>query len=766
MSVHAVATTAVSFGAAAVASAVTVVVLAASRAETRVSAWSIAALTGVSAVWAVTLGMRTLAATSATAELWLRLGWVAAAVPATAGVVFVFDRTGTVRLTRSRLVALAVEPVVVAAVAATNPAHGLYATVTATRMGASTLLIARPGVGYLAHGGYSVALGVVMAGLLVRDATSGPAPYRRQAALMVGATALPTAAAAGYLSGVPVAPAFDTTPMWLGVSAVILLVAAREYGLLGATPVAHETVFREVDDPTLVIDDDNRLLAANPAAREAFDVSSEVIGRDVRAVGDAVARVVAGGERTTVTVERTEYEATVSTARDGGVRVWTFRDVTRRRRVERRFRTYVEQAEDVLVVVDGDGEVEYVSDAVRRTLGHEPDRLVGRSVLGMIHPDDRERATDVFRGAVSAHDPATDGGARERDDAGGVADLGGDRPDAADEATDPTTAENERDGRADAGRAGAEHATGREWTGESTVGRTTDREEDDENRGRFRVTHGDGGWRTVEAIAAVGRDTGGERLLVNLRDVTDRQRYEQRLRVLNRVLRHDLRNDANVVLGYADLLLAADLSDEARDRARAIRRKATRLVELGEQARAVDRTLHATGGESRPVRLDRVIRAVTDRARESYADCQIDADCPDEVRVRANDLLASAISELVGNGIEHNDSTEPWVRVSVTVGDQWVYVTVTDDGPGIPESERTVLDHGTETALEHGSGLGLWLVNWIVDAVDGDVSFAERTPRGSEVTLRLIPASEPSADSSSADERKSADEMESTDETD
>jgi signal transduction histidine kinase len=69
-------------------------------------------------------------------------------------------------------------------------------------------------------------------------------------------------------------------------------------------------------------------------------------------------------------------------------------------------------------------------------------------------------------------------------------------------------------------------------------------------------------------------------------------------------------------------------------------------------------------------------------------------------------------------------------------------VSVADDGPGIPDHERAVLTDGEETALEHGSGLGLWLVHWVVERSGGRLSFAENDPRGSVVRMDLRPASE------------------------
>jgi signal transduction histidine kinase len=67
-----------------------------------------------------------------------------------------------------------------------------------------------------------------------------------------------------------------------------------------------------------------------------------------------------------------------------------------------------------------------------------------------------------------------------------------------------------------------------------------------------------------------------------------------------------------------------------------------------------------------------------------------------------------------------------------------VAVTVSDDGPGLPETEREVLTGKMSvTPLDHGSGLGLWLVRWIVTAYGGDVTYADRPNGGSDITLTL-----------------------------
>jgi len=61
---------------------------------------------------------------------------------------------------------------------------------------------------------------------------------------------------------------------------------------------------------------------------------------------------------------------------------------------------------------------------------------------------------------------------------------------------------------------------------------------------------------------------------------------------------------------------------------------------------------------------------------------------------------------------------------------------VIDNGPGLPDQEQKVLSEGVETPLIHGSGLGLWMVNWIVTTHDGSIDTTV-TDEGTTVTVTL-----------------------------
>lgn len=95
-------------------------------------------------------------------------------------------------------------------------------------------------------------------------------------------------------------------------------------------------------------------------------------------------------------------------------------------------------------------------------------------------------------------------------------------------------------------------------------------------------------------------------------------------------------------------------------------------------------------------------------------------------------VIESVIEEVLDNAVRHGNN----VTVTVSYDPATTTLTVADDGPGIPDHEITVLENAQETDLQHGSGLGLWLIKWGVDSFGGSVSF-ETDTRGTTVQIEL-----------------------------
>ena len=120
------------------------------------------------------------------------------------------------------------------------------------------------------------------------------------------------------------------------------------------------------------------------------------------------------------------------------------------------------------------------------------------------------------------------------------------------------------------------------------------------------------------------------------------------------------------------------------------------------------------------------------------ATADIDVDVPAGLTVSAVDRFPDALAELVDNAIRHSDADRPRVRIAATElpSESWASLVVADNGPGIPPTERAVLT-GTETQLDHTSGLGLWYVHWVVTAGGGSLDIAESSETGSRIELNL-----------------------------
>ena len=86
--------------------------------------------------------------------------------------------------------------------------------------------------------------------------------------------------------------------------------------------------------------------------------------------------------------------------------------------------------------------------------------------------------------------------------------------------------------------------------------------------------------------------------------------------------------------------------------------------------------------------------------------------------------LRPLLDEVRGEYLAGADADVPVVTArAADAGDGRITIEVEDDGPGVPAHELDVLDATEETALEHGSGLGLWIVKWGVASLGGTVEF-------------------------------------------
>lgn len=227
--------------------------------------------------------------------------------------------------------------------------------------------------------------------------------------------------------------------------------------------------------------------------------------------------------------------------------------------------------------------------------------------------------------------------------------------------------------------------------------------------------------------------TGRIILLSDITAIKERERELQLLKeIFSRVIRHNIRNDISVIDGYADLI--SDRGDaQTSTWADYIRETAQQLLAQSDKARMIERLIgqHTTERQSLKATVADAVAPYTDtetvEIQTSVADVELDL----------HPQFSTAIDELIDNAIEHqtgrNHST---ITIATELAADSCTLVITDDGPGMPRTELAVLKASEETDLQHSSGLGLWLVRWIVAQSNGEVT-GETAEVGTRISIRL-----------------------------
>ncbi len=221
------------------------------------------------------------------------------------------------------------------------------------------------------------------------------------------------------------------------------------------------------------------------------------------------------------------------------------------------------------------------------------------------------------------------------------------------------------------------------------------------------------------------------------RDIRARRHREQKLDVLSRVLRHNVRNKLNLIFGHASILKESE-DEQYRRAAEQIEDAASELMSLSEKARTAQTEVGFNPSEDYQTDLVELTEHLAVKFRREYPDARIKTNLPEEVVADVPESYRIAVSELVENAIEHNPESDPLVRIRVTTENGTIRTVVEDECPPIRESDIEAINQGKETPLVHSVGIGLWLANWVSDTVGGNLELGRRgDDEGNQATIIL-----------------------------
>jgi signal transduction histidine kinase len=215
---------------------------------------------------------------------------------------------------------------------------------------------------------------------------------------------------------------------------------------------------------------------------------------------------------------------------------------------------------------------------------------------------------------------------------------------------------------------------------------------------------------------------------------TDLATQRDTLETVNQIVRHDIRNDLQLVVAHAERL-AEDSDHESID---SILEQAESAVDLTKTARTLTDAVLRSGADLEAVALRPTVRTEVEtiRAASRMGTVTVDGSIPD-ARVVADDMLSSVVRNLVENAIEHAGD-DPTVTVSAEVADDEARLHVADDGPGVPERMLDdVFEKGERGPRSDGTGIGLYLVRTLVGRYGGTVDVENDDGAVFTVTLPL-----------------------------
>lgn len=203
----------------------------------------------------------------------------------------------------------------------------------------------------------------------------------------------------------------------------------------------------------------------------------------------------------------------------------------------------------------------------------------------------------------------------------------------------------------------------------------------------------------------------------------------ERLEMFTSVVSHDLQNPLSVAEGYTSL---------AQQEAGELEALAKVEQALGRMNTLIDELLTiAQQGDSiedrESIHLEAIATAAWETTETRQARLEIREDgCFEGDRNR----IVQLFENLFRNAVEHGGET-----VTVTVGglDDGFYIE--DDGPGVPDDERDIFEHGYTTS-EDGTGFGLTIVKQIVEAHGGTISLADGRSGGARFEIQGLDTAE------------------------
>jgi PAS domain S-box-containing protein len=668
------------------------------------------------AIWSLGYALEIAGTDLATKIFWAKTQYIGISLVPFLWMAFVaqYSNVSSQAINRGAPLLLIVSLVTVI-LAFTNERHGLLWEKTyINQAGKFSSLGILHGPWFWVYIAYSYALLAIGTFVGVRSFSRMKGLYRGQIATLLIAVVAPWLGNILYISGLSPVPQLDLTPFAFSISVIAFTWGVTGFHLLDLSPIARDIVVEEMNSGMIVLNTQNHIVDANPAALKMLNQSaSQVIGQTVPNVFSNVPNLIQRYiDITEITEEisvgdgnaRRWYEVSISPIRDKqksiGGRVITIMDISERKQTEillqeseTRYRQIVEKAGDIIYRTDANGCFTYVNQTALHLMRFNSEAdILGKHFLDFAAPAFRDNLKQFYEQQFISKEPNT------------------------------------------YYEFAAIRADGQEiWIGQNV-----------------QIVMEDG---QVIGFQAVARD------ITELKQAREAMAFARdqaleasqlKSRLLAKVS-HELRTPLSGILGFVELLqynafgaLNEDQKFATSQILESVQYLSTLIGELLDEAQIEAKTIKLNHDKFHPSDILNYIEGVlTVLANNKGLSLitSIDPSLP-ETLYGDEQRLKQILVNLVGNAIKFTEKGE--VRVNLYSSDpfQWI-MEVSDTGIGIPEEAHAYIFEPfrqVESKITHknqGTGLGLAITNQLVELMSGQILLESTVGQGSKFSIIL-----------------------------
>lgn len=219
-------------------------------------------------------------------------------------------------------------------------------------------------------------------------------------------------------------------------------------------------------------------------------------------------------------------------------------------------------------------------------------------------------------------------------------------------------------------------------------------------------------------------------------EITCENIEKEYINVIQRVLRHNMRNDLNIIKGYSNVIKEKTDDDELNKYITNIIENLDNFEKISNQTKQVKKIIDKDyNKDKQDILINDVVSDVISDVISEYNNATVGINFQENIHVKSCCCLKYVFKQLIENGIKYNDSKEPTVMIQGHKSKNgMIHITISDNGVGIPELEKKIItDDKKINQLEHSSGLGLWVTKWVVQSNQGYMNIYNNPITGGSV---------------------------------